>query len=65
MAKKYAQKEGINFSKIFLPMTKIISIYYLLSIINNIVAIFYLKLEQLNVTTTFLHSKLNEDIYIY
>ena len=51
MAKGYAQKEGIDYNEIFLPVVKHSSIRILLAL----VAQFDLELVQLDVKTAFLH----------
>ena len=59
VAKRYAQKEGIDYNKIF-SILKHTSIRMLLAIITQ----FDLELEQMNVKTTFLHGELEEKIYM-
>jgi len=49
VAKRYAQKEGIDYNKIFSPIINHISIWMLLVIITP----FDLKLEQMGVKITF------------
>ena len=58
--KGFAQKEGIDYNKIFSPVVKHTSIRILLSI----VATHNLELEQLDVKTSFLHGNLEEEIYM-
>jgi len=60
VAKGFNQREGIDFNKVFSPVVKHSSIRVLLAI----VATFDLELEQLDVKTTFLHSDLEERIYM-
>ena len=60
VAKWFSQREGIDFNKIFSPVVKHSSIWVLLAM----VALFDLELEQLDVKTTFLHGKLEEQIYM-
>lgn len=60
LTKASVQNKKIDFNEIFLPIIKITSIFILLSIR----AIFDLELKQLDVTTTFLHRKLVEYIYV-
>ncbi|XP_073101418.1 uncharacterized protein [Elaeis guineensis] len=60
VAKRYSQKEGIDFSEIFSPIIKHTSIRMLLSII----AAQNLKLKQMNVKRAFFHRHLKESIYI-
>lgn len=56
--KAFIQKEGVNFSEVFSTMVRHTSIRILLVL----VAIFYPKLEQMDVKTTFLHGKPEEEI---
>ena len=56
VAKRYAQKECIDYNEIFSLIVKYMSIQMLLAI----VAQFDIELEQLDVKTIFLHSKLEE-----
>ena len=58
VAKRYAHKEGID--EIFSPVIKHTSIQMLLAI----VAKFDLELEQMDVKIAFLHSELEEKIYM-
>jgi hypothetical protein len=58
--KCYSHKEGIDFHEIFSPVVKLISIRFVLAL----VALFNMKLEQLDAKTTFLHGDLDEEIYI-
>ena len=60
VAKEYAQKEGFDYNEIFSPTVKHTFIRMLLAI----VAQFDLVLEQTDVKTTFLHSVLDEEIYM-
>lgn len=60
VAKGYAQREGIDYTEIFSPVVKHVSIRVLLSI----VAEEGLELEQLDVKTAFLHGELDETIYM-
>lgn len=60
VAKGYAQKEGINYNEIFLPVVKHSSIRMLLAL----VAQFDLELAQLDVKIAFLHKDLEEEIYM-
>jgi hypothetical protein len=60
VAKGYSQVEGIDFGEIFSPIAKLTSIRFLLSI----VVAFDLKVEQMDVKTTFLHGDLEEEIYM-
>ncbi|KAG8504212.1 hypothetical protein CXB51_002567 [Gossypium anomalum] len=56
----YAQKEGIDYNEVFSPVVKHSSIQILLAL----VAQYDLELVQLDVKTAFLHSDLEEEIYI-
>ncbi|TYK02789.1 retrovirus-related Pol polyprotein from transposon TNT 1-94 [Cucumis melo var. makuwa] len=60
VAKGFKQKEGVGYTKFFSPVVKHTSIRVLLSI----VACEDLELEQMDVTTTFLHGSLEEDLYM-
>lgn len=60
VAKGFSQKEGIDYNEIFSPVVKHCSIRILLAL----VAKFNLELHQMDVTTAFLHGKLDEDIYM-
>jgi hypothetical protein len=59
VAKRYSQKEDIDFHEIFSPVVKLVSVRVVLAL----VALLDLELEQLYVKTTFLHGDLDEDIY--
>ena len=54
VVKGFSQKQGIDFDKIFSPVVKMSSI----RVVLGLVASLDLKLEQLDVKTTFLHSDL-------
>ncbi|KAM1689773.1 hypothetical protein TB2_031037 [Malus domestica] len=60
VAKRYAQKEGIDYNEVFSPVVKHSSIRIMLAF----VAQFDLELVQLDVKTTFLHRDLDEEIYM-
>ena len=60
VAKGYSQVEGLDFGEIFSPIAKLTSIIFLLSI----AASFDLKVEQMDVKTSFLHGDLEEEIYM-
>ncbi|KAG8501668.1 hypothetical protein CXB51_004714 [Gossypium anomalum] len=60
VAKGYSQIPGVDFTDVFSPVVKHSSIRALL----GIMAMNDLELEQLDVKTTFLHGKLEEDIYM-
>ena len=59
VAKGYAQREGIDYNKVFSPVVKHSSICILLAL----VAQNELDLDQLDVKTAFLHDDLEEEIY--
>jgi len=61
VVKGYAQKEGVDFNKIFFPMVRLTTIRVVLAMC----AAFDLHIEQLDVKTAFLHGELEEYIYIY
>lgn len=52
--------EGIYFHEIILPIVKLASVHIVLAL----VALLNLKLEQLDVKTTFLHEDLDEENYM-
>ena len=60
VAKKFTQRERIDYNEIFSPVVKYTSIRILLSM----VAYKGLKLEQMDVKIAFLHGKLKEDMYM-
>ena len=60
VAKGYAYKEGIDYNEIFSPVVNHMSIQILLAILAQ----FDLKLEKMDVKTTFLHGELKEKIYM-
>jgi hypothetical protein len=60
ITKGYSQVEGVNFDKIFSPVTKLTSIRVLMSL----AATFDLEIEQMDVKTFFLHGDLEEEIYM-
>lgn len=60
MGKGFSKKKGVDYHKVFSPIVKHTSIRLILS-----VAILYdMKVEQMHVTTTFLHEKLEEQIFM-
>ena len=60
VTKRYAQKDGIKYNEIFSHVVKHTSIRMLLAIVVQ----FNLKLEQMDAKTVFLHSELEEKIYM-
>ena len=60
VAKGYSQVEGTNFGDIFSLVAKFTSIIFILSL----AATFDLKVEKMDVKTTFLHGDLEEEIYM-
>jgi len=60
VGKGYSQVEGIDFGDIFSPVAKLISFRFILSIIST----FDLKVQQMDVKTSFLHGDLEEEIYM-
>ena len=60
VAKGYAQKEGVDYTEIFSPVVRHVSIRILLAIMVEE----DLELDQLDVKMTFLHGKLDEKIYM-
>jgi len=57
VVKGYVQREGIDYNEVFSPVVKHSSIQILLAQDE-------LKLDQLNVKTTFLHDDLEKEIYM-
>ena len=60
VAKRYSQREKVNYTEVFSPIIRHTSIRNLLSI----VAAQDLELEQMDVKMAFLHSHLEENIYM-
>ena len=60
VAKDYTQKEGVDFHEIFSPVVRHSSIRLILTIDIH----FNMFIEQMDVTTTFLHGELEEVIYM-
>ena len=60
VANGYAQKEGMDYNEVFSPIVKHSSIQILLAMVDQ----FDLELDQLDVKTAFLHSDLEEEIYM-
>lgn len=59
--KGYAQQQGIGFKEIFSQIVKMTTI----RIILGLVVTWDLKLEQLDVKTTFLHYDINEELFMH
>ena len=59
VAKGYAQREDIDYNKVFSPIVKYLSIQILLALATQ----YELELNQLGVKTAFLHGNLKEKIY--
>ena len=60
VAKNYAQRGGIDYDKEFSPVVK----HSLIQILLALVAQYELKLDQLDVKTTFLYDELDEEIFM-
>ena len=60
VAKGYTQNEGIDFKEVFSPVVRHASIRVILAI----TAVQDMELDQLDVKTTFLHGRLEEEILI-
>ena len=60
VAKRFTQKEGINYKETILPIAMLKSIRILLSILAN----FNYEIWQMDVKTAFLNGNLEEDIYM-
>ena len=60
VVKGFSQKKCVDFDEIFSPMVKMTSI----RVIFGLVARFNLEVGQMDVKTTFLHSDLEEEIYM-
>ena len=60
VVKGFSQKQGIDFDEIFSPAVKMCSIQNIL----GLEARMNLELEQLDVTTAFLHGDLDEEIFM-
>ena len=60
VVKGFQHKQGVDLDEIFAPVVKMISIRTVLSIAASM----NLEVEQLDVKTTFLHSDLEEEIYM-
>ena len=60
VAKRYSQKEGIDFDEIFSPIV----IYTFIRVLLSIVVAQDLELEQMDIKMAFLHGHLKESIYM-
>ena len=60
VVKGFSQKKCVDFDEIFSPMVKMTSI----RVIFGLVARFNLEVGQMDVKTTFLHSDMEEEIYM-
>ena len=60
VVKGFGQKQGIDFDEIFSSVVKMCSILIILGLIASM----NLELEQLDVTTTFLHDDIDEEIFM-
>jgi len=56
VAKGFTQKEGVDYTEIFSPVVKHVSITYILSMVAH----FSMELQQMDVNTAFLHGFLDE-----
>ena len=59
IVKGYKQKEGLDYFETFSPVTRITSIRILIAL----AAVYDLKIDQMDVKTTFLNGELEEEIY--
>ena len=60
VVKGFSQKKGIDFDEIFSPIVKMSSIRVVLGLAVSL----DLKIEQIDVKTTFLHGDLDKEIYM-
>ena len=60
VVKGFGQRKGINFDEIFSPVVKMSSIRTVLGLAASL----NLEIEQMDVKMTFLHSDLEEEIYM-
>ena len=60
VVKGFSQKKGIDFDEIFSPVVKMSSIRVVLGLAVSL----DLKIEQIDVKTTFLHGDLKKEIYM-
>lgn len=60
VAKGFTQKKGVDYNEIFSPVVKYNSIRILLAMATK----FDMKLDQMDVKTTFLHGTIEETIYM-
>jgi hypothetical protein len=60
VARGFSQKEGIDYDEIFAPVTRYTSI----RIIISLASVFYWKLHQMDVKTSFLNGEVEQEVYI-
>ncbi|WJZ95429.1 hypothetical protein VitviT2T_014201 [Vitis vinifera] len=60
VAKGFTQKEGIDYTKTFSPISKKDSLCIILTLVSH----FDLELQQMDVKTSFLNGELEEEVYM-
>ena len=60
VAKEFTQKEGIDYTETFSPVSKKDSLHIILALVAHL----DLELKQMDVKTTFLNGKLDEEVYM-